>query len=276
MAAILFACAALSALAEPPVARNVGALQRPVDRFCRGTNQLFRSTVFPAVREAVDIREADDDSARTYLEKALSPPTLPGRSRPASLVILASVPTALVWYGFYKFSIEEELFHDELQRDGVVSGCGGYGTLFPFVWAILIGGAGTLAGVPGSEGLIELGALWILLGQVNLYRRVNELCEESLGEQPLHSWWALLPPPFDVIVGLRQVHFLARHWATVRGETWETDAVAEKYFPFIAEQRFTLRGLLRRPSMWFWFTKDAADIELPSGPDWLPRSLRED
>ena len=167
-----------------------------------------------------------------------------------------------------QFSVEEELYYDELTREGVASGCGGYGTLFPFVWCVLLGGGGSLLGVPGAESVIELGALWILVGQVNLYRRVNELCAESLGTRPLHAWWALLPPPFDVIVGLRQVHFLARHWAAVRGDTWQTDAVAEQYFPFIAEEeRFTLRDFVRRPSIWFGVTKDVADLELP---EWLP------
>ena len=133
-----------------------------------------------------------------------------------------------------------------------------------------------MAHVPGSAALIEFGALWILVGQVNLYRRVNELCDESCGEQPLYAWWALLPPPFDVIVGLRQVHYLAKHWSIVRGDEWEEDAVAEKYFPFISSPRFTLRGLLRQPSIWFWFTREAKDFELPTLPEWVPPSLRED
>ena len=115
-----------------------------------------------------------------------------------------------------------------------------------------------------------------LARRVNLYRRVNELCEESFGERPLHAWWALLPPPFDVIVGLRQVHFLARHWAQVRGEPWQPDALAEEWFPFVAAPRFTLRGLVRQPKIWFGVTKDASDIEIPELPEWLPRSLRED
>jgi len=167
------------------------------------------------------------------------------------------------------------------------------------VWAILLGGAGTLAHVPGSDLLIEAGALWILLGQVNLYRRVNELCSESLGQECVYAWWALLcvynaspthasaqttcsleareceprlgrPPPFDVIVGLRQVHFLAKHWATVRGEEWQPDPVAEEWFPFISAERFTLRGLVRTPSIWFGFTKRAPDLDLPPLPRWLP------
>ena len=50
-----------------------------------------------------------------------------------------SVPTLLGWYGYYKFSVEEELFQDELASEGRVTGCGGYGTLFPFVFFGLIG-----------------------------------------------------------------------------------------------------------------------------------------
>ena len=108
------------------------------------------------------------------------------------------------------------------------------------------------------EDLITLGSVWILAGQVNLYRRVNSLWMERYGggaqkvnnaggdddinnggvtegvsgvvaqgftqyseaaggdggvangggahnsEPPLYAWWALLPPPLDVVVGLRQ------------------------------------------------------------------------
>lgn len=116
-------------------------------------------------------------------------------------------PLRLGWYGWYKFSVEEELFYDELRREGRTSGCGGYGTLILFSWLVLLGGVGTVAGIDGADFLIELGAAWILLGQVNLYRRVNELLEEQeVGSAPVHAWWALLPPPLDVVVGLRQVH----------------------------------------------------------------------
>ncbi len=238
-----------------------------VDIFCRGANELMEKTNFiPAVRDYVRLSE---DAQPLSLTPSLpwesefpwarlkTPPCSPGLSRPVWLVIAASVPTALGWYGYYKFSVEEELYHDELRRFGRATGCGGYGTLFPFVWSFLIGGLGLLAGLPGAELLIDAGALWILLGQVNLYRRVNELHEESgelwagddaaLREPPVYAWWALLPPPLDVVVGLRQVHFLARHWAAVRGEEWQGDPVAERYFPFISAPRFTLREFARTP-----------------------------
>ena len=241
-----------------------------VDIFCRKCNELMEATIVAPVKDAVKLRDATPSG--DFWTTVRSPPELPGISRPVWLTIAASVPTGLVWYGYYKFSVEQELYYDELRREGRVTGCGGYGTLYPFVYAFLIGGAGSIAGVPGSDTLVEAGALWILLGQVNLYRRVNELYEEiePTAEPPLHAWWALLPPPLDVVVGLRQVHFLAKYWTERRGEAWRGDPVAEEYFPFIAEPRFTLREFARTPSMWFWFTRDWDDFPIfkqPRGTD---------
>ena len=51
-------------------------------------------------------------------------PESPGVPRGVALTMLGSVPTALGWYGYYKFSVEEELFQDELRREGRVSGRG--------------------------------------------------------------------------------------------------------------------------------------------------------
>ena len=252
-----------------------------VSRFCVATNSLFAQTVFPPIRKAISLRDAgseqpvrsqqSDTAEQTpfnlALTKLTSPPEMPGLSRPVWLVIAASLPTALGWYGYYKFSVEEELYWDELQREGRATGCGGYGTLLPFVWAVLLGGLGGLLEVPGSETVVEAGAAWILLGQINLYRRVNELVASRGGEEPLHPWWALLPPPLDVVVGLRQVHSLARYWSEVRGEAWEGDEVAEVYFPFISSPRFTLLQFARTPSNWFWFTTEWRDIE------WIPKTF---
>jgi hypothetical protein len=236
-----------------------------VDRFCRGANSVMERAVIPSVRDAVKLREATPQgSGPPFWPTVRSPPELPGLSRPTWLVITASVPTALGWYGYYKFSVEEELFYDELRREGRVSGCGGYGTLFPFVYCVLLGGLGVLFDVPNSDKLIELGSVWILLGQVNLYRRVNELLVEAGKEPAVHAWWALLPPPLDVVVGLRQIHFLARYWSERRGDEWAGDPVAEVYFPFIArEPRFTLREFATTPSMWFWLTREWDDFDLP-------------
>ena len=73
----------------------------------------------------------------------------------------------------------------------------------------------------------------------------------------------VLPPPLDVVVGLRQVHYLSEYWKQERGMKPGGDAVAEKYFPFISAPRFTLKEFARTPSMWFWFTKDWDDFDVP-------------
>lgn len=242
-----------------------------MDIFCRGINSAMEATVVGPVREKVAVRDATPQGLTKgdFIATITSPPELPGLSRPVWLTIAASVPTALGWYGYYKFSVEEELFYDELRREGRASGAGGYGTLILFSWCVLLGGGGTLAGVPHADALLDFGAAWILLGQVNLYRRVNELLTDPtagaqrLDTPPLYAWWALLPPPLDVVVGLRQVHFLAKYWAGVRGDAWLPDKVAEEYFPFIAAERFTLRTFFRTPSIWFWFTREAPDLDLP-------------
>lgn len=234
-----------------------------VDTFCRWTNSAFRNLTIAPVRNYLEIMPAETNM--TFLQKLKSPPQYPGISRPVSLTIAASVPTALGWYGYYKFSVEEELFQDEMRREGRVTGCGGYGTLLPFVFLFLIGSATHF--VPALESLsnscIEIGGIWILLGQINLYRRVNELSVEKFGgEAPLHSWWALLPPPLDVVVGLRQVHFLAKYWAAVREEEFQDDIFADTLFPFISSERFTLKEFVSQPRRWFWFTADTKDFEI--------------
>ena len=234
-----------------------------IDIFCRGTNALMKSAVLPSLRSKVEMKPAGS-AGEGVVDRLLAAPEFPGMSRPLWLVMAGSVPTFLGWYGYYKFSVEEELFQDELALDGRVTGCGGYGTLFPFVFLGLIG-AFLRFGLSIDEGeyVMEAGGAWILAGQVNLYRRINQLYEKEGKERPLHAWWALLPPPFDLIVGLRQVHFLARYWQERRGEEWHTDKVAEELFPFISSARFTLKEFVTMPSMWFWFTREAKDLEIP-------------
>lgn len=236
--------------------------QELIHEFCYGTNEFWKKFVIKPVRDYVEIREAGT-AGTDILSKLTAPPEVPGISRPVWLTILGSVPTALGWYGYYKFSVEEELFQYELQEEGCVTGCGGYGTLFPFVYGVLIGFPMKLLGFELGDFIVESAALWILLGQVNLYRRVNELTSElDGGEEQLHTWWALLPPPLDVVVGLRQVHFLSEYWRIKRGEPYDKDIIAEELFPFISRTpRFTLKEFFRTPSMWFWFTKEWEDFD---------------
>ena len=311
-----------------------------VSDFCQGTNAFWKQLVFPQVREKVEIQPAFT-AGDGILERLTAAPENPGLPRPVCLTVLGSVPTALGWYGYYKFSVEEELFQHELANEGKVSGCGGYGTLFPFVFGVLAGSTLEVAHIPGGATLVEAAGAWILFGQINLYRRVNELVSRrgpllspsldtaasgsaaapapvevsslvegaragsialesnsmassssssaaaaaptppsplgegsDLGEPPLWAWWALLPPPLDVVVGLRQVHFLALYWAAERAElaasqgqpvppsTLEVDPFAA-WFPFIASPRFTLKKFARTPSLWFAFTKDWPDFDIP-------------
>mmetsp|Transcript_6356 Transcript_6356/g.16248 ORF Transcript_6356/g.16248 Transcript_6356/m.16248 type:complete len:281 (-) Transcript_6356:271-1113(-) len=274
---VLAAALAVAALAasgvRPPTIVQVVPMSQPgaggvVDRFCRSTNALCKQSVSPRVRNAVELRAAESLNMPkigpfALVRTAVRRPESPGVPRPVWLVVGASVPTLLGWYAYYKFAVEEELFWDELRTRGRVSGCGGYGTLLPFVYAVLLGGLGEFVHAPNADRLIEFGTVWILLSQINLYRRVNELAVERGDEAPLHEWWALLPPPLDVIVGLRQVHFLAEHWAAVRGVDLPADPFATRWFPFISAPRFTVKELARTPSLWFWFTADMADFELP-------------
>mmetsp|Transcript_21753 Transcript_21753/g.53943 ORF Transcript_21753/g.53943 Transcript_21753/m.53943 type:complete len:332 (+) Transcript_21753:80-1075(+) len=259
--------------------------EEDISNFCKGTNEFWKGLVIEPVKNYVEIREGGSDSPTDIFSKLVAPPEVPGLSRPVWFTILGSVPTALGWYGYYKFSVEEELYQHELQTNpnGHVSGCGGYGTLFPFVYGVIVGFPLSLLGVPGGESILQLAGFWILAGQVNLYRRVNELCFEdekirdellsgltlpeddqdnnSDVEPPLYAWWALLPPPLDVVVGLRQVHFLSEYWRIVRGDPYDKDIIAEELFPFISSKRFTLKQFVRKPSNWFWFTKKVKDFD---------------
>lgn len=257
--------------------------EEDISNFCKGTNEFWKGLVIEPVKNYVEIREGGSDSPTDIFSKLIAPPEVPGLSRPVWFTILGSVPTALGWYGYYKFSVEEELYQHELQTNpnGHVSGCGGYGTLFPFVYGVIIGFPLSLLGVPGGESILQLAGLWILAGQVNLYRRVNELCfedekirdellsgltlpgedQDTEVEPPLYAWWALLPPPLDVVVGLRQVHFLSEYWRIVRGDPYDKDIIAEELFPFISSKRFTLKEFVRKPSNWFWFTKKMKDFD---------------
>ena len=240
-----------------------------INDFCQGTNEFWKTLVILPVREYAEVRPGGT-APSDPLAKLTAPPEVPGIPRPVWLTILGSVPTALGWYGWYKYSVEEELYQYELQNEGMVTGCGGYGTLLPFVFCVLIGGPLSLLHIPGGETILNSAALWILAGQVNLYRRVNELTEEVKDElglegdgRMLHEWWALLPPPLDVVVGLRQVHFLSEYWRVKRGEEYQKDVVAESLFPFISrKERFTLKTFFREPRHWFWFTTTWEDFDL--------------
>ena len=117
------AAAAALAPVSPPAAGDWA------DSLCRAVHGAMRGTVHPIFRQFLDV-EAGSALPAGLGAVALSRPQVPPVPRPVSLVIAASVPTALGWYGFYKFSVEEELFQMEIRRPGGrATGFGGYGTL---------------------------------------------------------------------------------------------------------------------------------------------------
>lgn len=69
------------------------------------------------VRDFVEVRPAGSTvtSDSSFIDILTAPPEVPGISRPVWLTILGSVPTGLVWYGYYKFCVEEELYQYEVR-----------------------------------------------------------------------------------------------------------------------------------------------------------------
>ena len=81
-----------------------------------------KNLVIEPVRNYVETQPAESvvTSTSNPLTKLTAPPEVPGVPRPVWLTILGSVPTALGWYGYYKFSVEEELYQYEMQQEGRV------------------------------------------------------------------------------------------------------------------------------------------------------------
>lgn len=137
-----------------------------------------------------------------------------GQPRPLWLVILLSGFTALLYYGYYKWVIQEEL------RRYRGYGWSGAICLLPFVLGVTVPLA--LArfdpDVPGWFGWFSsLGIVWIYIVQFRLYRTVNELYRQEGMKEPLVLWWIFVPG-LNLVVGLRQIHFLSKFWSHLQGE----------------------------------------------------------
>jgi hypothetical protein len=132
-----------------------------------------------------------------------------GKPRPLSQVLLLSVVSGMLYYGWYKWIIQEELRR--------YNGFGWSGTLSlaPFLLGIAVPQALRIfdPDVPGWFGWFSLlGIVWIYIVQFKLYKTVNQLYSQAQMEEPLVVWW-LFVPGLNLIVGLRQIHFLSQFWA---------------------------------------------------------------
>jgi len=248
----------------------------PEESFNVKINEFFKKPVPSFILESITVRregkngqfKTSPSSLEDILPMLTAPPSDPGVPRPLWLVMLGSVPTGLLWYGYYKFCVEEELLALELRQGEVPRGFGGFGTLGPFVYACLLGPVAFIFHLPGGLTWTYLGIAFIYYTQFLLYDRVNRLYREEGLEEPLPLWWTLpIFFPFDLIVGLRQVHFLSQYWYRKRGiDPPPTDPVAE-LFPFISAPRFTWQQFLLTPSLWFAFFANMDTIQRKSLPD---------
>ncbi|MBW4450879.1 MAG: hypothetical protein KME38_29680 [Spirirestis rafaelensis WJT71-NPBG6] len=146
-----------------------------------------------------------------------------GKPRPLSQVLLLSVVSGMLYYGWYKWIIQEELRR--------YNGFGWSGTLSlaPFLLGIAVPQALRIfdPDVPGWFGWFSLlGIVWIYIVQFKLYKTVNQLYSQAQMKEPLVVWW-LFVPGLNLIVGLRQIHFLSQFWAREQGIIVK-DYLAEK------------------------------------------------
>lgn len=170
----------------------------------------------------------------TLTRDLLAGPSNPPHPRPLASVVVLSSATGLLWYGWYKFCVEEEL------RATLASGPGGYVALGPF-GAALVAAAALPAGGP-AEAAAAFAVAWIVGVQYGLYGRINTVCErEGLGS-PLTPAWVVVPG-FNLVVGLRSIHFLAKAWGS--GDDW----VVER-FPFLGKDTLGVVELLTTPKLW--------------------------
>ncbi|MGG6269799.1 hypothetical protein ACQ4M3_30450 [Leptolyngbya sp. AN03gr2] len=151
-----------------------------------------------------------------------------GKPRPLWKVILFSALSGSLYYGYYKWMIQDEL------RAYNGKGWSGALSLSPFVLGVAL--PQILAtfdpDVPDwFRWFSILGIVWIYIVQFRLYRDVNELYDRANLKKPLIVWWLFIPG-LNLIVGLRQIHFLAQYWAQQQGETVK-DPIADP-IPFLS------------------------------------------
>jgi hypothetical protein len=144
--------------------------------------------------------------------------------------MLLSLVTGLAYYGWYKWVIQ-----DELKRYTGTDWSGAV-CLLPFGLGIAVPQLLRIfdPDVPGWFGWFSLiGIVWIYVVQFRLYCTVNALYQQAGLKEPLTVWW-LFVPGLNLIVGLRQIHFLSNYWAMQRGEI-VSDPIADNLPLFFSE-----------------------------------------
>ncbi|MGG6297101.1 hypothetical protein ACQ4M4_22130 [Leptolyngbya sp. AN02str] len=159
----------------------------------------------------------------TALHQAIAPEArLLGEPRPLWRVVLLSLATGLVYYGYYKWVIQNEL------RRYTGQDWSGAVCLLPFLLGVAVPQLLRIfdPDVPGWFGWVSmLGVVWIFIVQYRLYRTVNRLYQSAGEPQPLEVWWLFIPG-LNLLVGLRQIHFLSQFWQQQRGKV-ANDPLAE-------------------------------------------------
>lgn len=168
--------------------------QEPNEAITVRVNEFFKAPVPTPILNAVSVSRETGDLKKEFSVKDLlvASPGSPGIPRPLWLVILGSIPTGIVWYGYYKFCVEEELMQMELDQGREPRGFGGYGTLGPFVYGCLIGPFAFLLHLPGGLMWTNLGIIFIYYTQFLLYDRVNDLYRDMGEEAPLPRKFQLI------------------------------------------------------------------------------------
>ena len=94
-------------------------------------NEFFKKPVPAPLRQSISIfyEKGDDLDPEDFITVMTAAPSSPGFPRPLWAVLMASIPTGLLWYAYYKFAVEEELLHTEIKQGKEPRGFGGYGTL---------------------------------------------------------------------------------------------------------------------------------------------------
>ena len=87
-----------------------------ISDFCQGTNKFWKSLIIPVVRDYADVKPKGTADVDDFFSVVTAAPETPGIPRPVWLTIAASVPTGLIWYGWYKYSASSRRRNSVLSR----------------------------------------------------------------------------------------------------------------------------------------------------------------